>query len=133
MGKAAALALAFALASLVASAEVVLENAQARLEIGDDAVVRSLRIKATGEEMLGTRNFETHCRLEFGKWSNVRVVNAGDRLEVSVNGKAIKEYPIRLPGHSSSGTTVGGFPNWSNLCFFKGRIRNLRIDHRACR
>ena len=100
--------------------------------------LRDIGLKEDGElvlsfaEMLGARNFETHVRLEFDKWSNIRLVNAGDRLEVSVNGKTVKSYPISLPGHSSSGTTVGGFPNWSNLCFFKGKVKNLIIDHRTC-
>ena len=43
---------AAALASVGMRADVVLENARARLTVGDDATVKSLVVKATGEELL---------------------------------------------------------------------------------
>lgn len=42
-------------AAWTACADVVIQNARFRLAVGDDAVVRSLRLKATGEELLDLR------------------------------------------------------------------------------
>ena len=42
--------LAFVMSALCAQGDVVLENARLRLTVGDDAVVRSLVVKPTGEE-----------------------------------------------------------------------------------
>lgn len=42
-------------AACLARADVTLENVRFRLVVGDDAIVRSLRLKATGEELLDAR------------------------------------------------------------------------------
>ena len=84
--------------SLCLRGEVVVENARFRLRIGDDAVARSLVIKATGEEILDNREnlpffsatqdrpFDNELKLEAPNKKTVynadRVRREGDRLVV---------------------------------------------------
>ena len=51
-----ALCVAAGVATGWARADILLENARFRLAVGEDAVVRSLTLKATGEELLDLRD-----------------------------------------------------------------------------
>ena len=53
--------LAAALAALAASGDVVLENARLRLTLGDDAVVKSLVVKPSGEECVDASMVQGEC------------------------------------------------------------------------
>ena len=87
-----------ALMALPAFADVTLENAACRLTVGDDALVRSLVVKATGEEMLDAREpvpfvtvtqdrfFQNEIKLAYPSGETTcranRIRREGDRLIV---------------------------------------------------
>ena len=52
---------AVSLAALAASGDVVLENARLRLTLGDDAVVKSLVVKPSGEECVDATMVQGEC------------------------------------------------------------------------
>ena len=99
-----------------------------------DLALRNLGLDAKGELVLNyvgmTRcdGHRTGIRLQPGKWSHVRLVCNGDSMRLSVNGETAGPFPVGLPGISTTPLTLGGSPK-PDRGFFKGRIRNLSIDH----
>ena len=99
-----------------------------------DLALRNLGLDAKGELVLNyvgmTRcdGHRTGLRLQPGKWSHVRLVCNGDSMRLSVNGETAGPFPVGLPGISTTPLTLGGSPK-PDRGFFKGRIRNLSIDH----
>ena len=107
---------ALAIAAATASADVVVENMRFRLVIGDDAVVKSLRYKTTGEELLDLRDPTPFCSVTQDRpynneiklaYPNVRttypanrVRRDGDRLVV---GFEIAPYEAVLKVSETSG------------------------------
>ena len=69
--------------------------------------------------------------LSTNAWNSVEVTLDGRRLSLSVNGTPPAEKPCLLPGKSTSVSILGGFPGRD--AFFKGRIRNLSVDHTVSR
>ena len=85
----AAPVLAVLFAPAAASADVVVENLRFRLEIGDDAIVKSLRYKTTGEELLDLRDPTPFCTVTQDRpynneiklaYPNVRTVYPANRI-----------------------------------------------------
>ena len=98
-----------------------------------------LGIDANGEltlcycQMLVDVKCKTGLKLEPGVWSKVKLVCTGEELRLSANGvEATNPLAIKLPGDGLDAVAIGGYDRskW-DYGFFKGRIRNLRISHRA--
>ena len=66
--------------------------------------------------------------IELKDKSGIKIVCNGDSMRLSVNGETAGPFPVGLPGISTTPLTLGGSPK-PDRGFFKGRIRNLTIDH----
>ena len=55
-------------------------------------------------------------------------MNGNVTMNLSVDGETAGPFPIGLPGISTTPLTLGGSPK-PDRGFFRGRIRNLSIDH----
>ena len=102
--------------------------------LSSDLALRNLGLDAQGELVLSyvgmprCDGYRTGLRLQAGKWSHLRLVCTGDSLNLSVDGETAGPFPIGLPGISTTPLTLGGSPK-PDRGFFRGRIRNLSIDH----
>ena len=103
--------------------------------LSSDLALRNVGLDANGEIVLSHVGmprldyYKTGLKPQPGKWNRMRLVCTGDALYLSVNGETEGPFPIGLPGISTTPLLFGGFP-YSDRGFFKGRIRNLAIDHR---
>ena len=69
-------------------------------------------------------------RLSLGEWNHVKIVSDADRLTLYVNDVDPVCMPIQMPALNTMGVMIGGYPDKSvDRGFFRGRIRNLRVDH----
>ena len=108
-----------ALAATTAWGDVVLENSKARLVVGDDACVKSLRLKANGEELIDAtekiplftttqeRPFNNEAKLNWPNkrttWPANRLRREGDRL---IAGFEIATYEAVVGVKSGDGYFV---------------------------
>jgi hypothetical protein len=78
----------------------------------------------------GLKKVSTGLELPKDRWSRVMLAHLGDRLEVTVDGKAFSA-PAKLPATFMSPVAFGVPLQGSGMKPFRGRLRNVVIDH-AC-
>lgn len=78
----------------------------------------------------GVKKVSTGLELPKGRWSRVMLAHLGDRFEVRVDGKSFSA-PAKLPATFMSPVSFGAPMQGSGMKPFRGRLRNVVIDH-AC-
>ena len=96
------------------------------LGIGKDGTLE------VGFHSMGNGNMVTAKggKLVRGKWNHVKLVSDAERIVVWIDGAEAVTLPIVMPAANTMGVMIGGYPDPAVYRgFFKGRIRNLKVDH----